>query len=99
MNFFLSNTCLYIPIEACVLFYEFNLCVLQGWNFWHIFSFGGSSKKKNWPQYYNHRSFTGHWIEMHYLVFHSCNPVYLFLPETKGIPIEEMSFMWRKHWF
>lgn len=25
--------------------------------------------------------------------------VYMFLPETKGIPIEEMSFMWRKHWF
>ncbi|KAL2998287.1 hypothetical protein AAZX31_09G090300 [Glycine max] len=25
--------------------------------------------------------------------------VYLFLLETKGIPIEEMSFMWRKHWF
>lgn len=25
--------------------------------------------------------------------------VFLFLPETKGIPIEEMSFMWRKHWF
>lgn len=25
--------------------------------------------------------------------------VVLFLPETKGIPIEEMAFMWRKHWF
>ncbi|KAK7411629.1 hypothetical protein VNO78_03064 [Psophocarpus tetragonolobus] len=25
--------------------------------------------------------------------------VYFFLPETKGIPIEEMSYMWRKHWF
>ncbi|KAM1478506.1 hypothetical protein ACFX2I_025920 [Malus domestica] len=25
--------------------------------------------------------------------------VYLFLPETKGIPIEEMILMWRKHWF
>ncbi|KAK7291986.1 hypothetical protein RIF29_07583 [Crotalaria pallida] len=25
--------------------------------------------------------------------------VILFLPETKGIPIEEMSFMWRRHWF
>ncbi|KAJ1440104.1 Sugar/inositol transporter [Sesbania bispinosa] len=25
--------------------------------------------------------------------------VFLFLPETKGIPIEEMTFMWRKHWF
>ncbi|KAK2358034.1 sugar transport protein [Trifolium repens] len=25
--------------------------------------------------------------------------VVLFLPETKGIPIEEMSYMWRKHWF
>lgn len=25
--------------------------------------------------------------------------VYLFLPETKGVPIEEMIFMWRKHWF
>ncbi|CAI8587327.1 unnamed protein product [Vicia faba] len=25
--------------------------------------------------------------------------VMLFLPETKGIPIEEMAFMWKKHWF
>ncbi|KAL6965554.1 hypothetical protein U1Q18_036605 [Sarracenia purpurea var. burkii] len=25
--------------------------------------------------------------------------VFLFLPETKGIPIEEMIFLWRKHWF
>ncbi|KAL1548949.1 sugar carrier protein A [Salvia divinorum] len=25
--------------------------------------------------------------------------VYLFLPETKGVPIEEMIFMWKKHWF
>ncbi|XP_047948878.1 sugar carrier protein A-like [Salvia hispanica] len=25
--------------------------------------------------------------------------VYLFLPETKGVPIEEMSFLWRRHWF
>ncbi|XP_061348179.1 sugar transport protein 7-like isoform X1 [Gastrolobium bilobum] len=25
--------------------------------------------------------------------------VYVFLPETKGIPIEEMAFMWRRHWF
>lgn len=25
--------------------------------------------------------------------------VYLFLPETKGIPIEEMILLWRKHWF
>ncbi|KAI5416007.1 variant 2, Sugar transport protein 7 [Lathyrus oleraceus] len=25
--------------------------------------------------------------------------VVLFLPETKGIPIEEMAFMWRRHWF
>ncbi|KAG6430819.1 hypothetical protein SASPL_108892 [Salvia splendens] len=25
--------------------------------------------------------------------------VYLFLPETKGVPIEEMSFLWKKHWF
>ncbi|KAH9296795.1 hypothetical protein KI387_028477 [Taxus chinensis] len=25
--------------------------------------------------------------------------VYLFLPETKGVPIEEMVFQWRKHWF
>jgi len=25
--------------------------------------------------------------------------VYFFLPETKGVPIEEMIFMWRKHWF
>ncbi|XP_061375730.1 sugar transport protein 7-like isoform X2 [Gastrolobium bilobum] len=25
--------------------------------------------------------------------------VFVFLPETKGIPIEEMTFMWRRHWF
>nr|DAD27318.1 TPA_asm: hypothetical protein HUJ06_028786 [Nelumbo nucifera] len=25
--------------------------------------------------------------------------VYVFLPETKGVPIEEMTLMWRKHWF
>ncbi|XP_057767888.1 sugar carrier protein A [Salvia miltiorrhiza] len=25
--------------------------------------------------------------------------VYLFLPETKGVPIEEMIFVWKKHWF
>jgi sugar porter (SP) family MFS transporter len=25
--------------------------------------------------------------------------VYLFLPETKGVPIEEMITQWRKHWF
>lgn len=25
--------------------------------------------------------------------------VYFFLPETKGVPIEEMIFQWRKHWF
>eukprot|EP00253_Pinus_taeda_P000862 PITA_00862 len=25
--------------------------------------------------------------------------VYLFLPETKGVPIEEMIFRWREHWF
>lgn len=25
--------------------------------------------------------------------------VYIFLPETKGVPIEEMILMWRKHWF
>ncbi|KEH16382.1 sugar porter (SP) family MFS transporter [Medicago truncatula] len=25
--------------------------------------------------------------------------VVLFLPETKGIPIEEMAIMWKKHWF
>lgn len=25
--------------------------------------------------------------------------VYLFLPETKGVPIEEMILLWRKHWF
>ncbi|XP_019182767.1 PREDICTED: sugar carrier protein A-like [Ipomoea nil] len=25
--------------------------------------------------------------------------VYLFLPETKGVPIEETIFLWRKHWF
>jgi len=25
--------------------------------------------------------------------------IYFFLPETKGIPIEEMSQIWKKHWF
>ncbi|KAI3741104.1 hypothetical protein L1987_58771 [Smallanthus sonchifolius] len=25
--------------------------------------------------------------------------VYLFLPETKNIPIEEMVIVWKKHWF
>ncbi|XP_031386807.1 sugar carrier protein A [Punica granatum] len=25
--------------------------------------------------------------------------VYVFLPETKGVPIEEMTLLWRKHWF
>ena len=25
--------------------------------------------------------------------------VCLFLPETKGVPIEEMAFLWAKHWF
>ncbi|KAM4125559.1 hypothetical protein ACJW30_01G320700 [Castanea mollissima] len=25
--------------------------------------------------------------------------VYFFLPETKGVPIEEMVFIWKKHWF
>lgn len=25
--------------------------------------------------------------------------VYFLLPETKGVPIEEMSLIWRKHWF
>ncbi|KAL8145336.1 sugar transport protein 7-like [Apium graveolens] len=25
--------------------------------------------------------------------------VYIFLPETKGVPIEEMILMWQKHWF
>eukprot|EP00246_Nothoceros_aenigmaticus_P005664 TRINITY_DN178_c0_g1_i1.p1 TRINITY_DN178_c0_g1~~TRINITY_DN178_c0_g1_i1.p1 ORF type:complete len:563 (+),score=82.36 TRINITY_DN178_c0_g1_i1:484-2172(+) len=25
--------------------------------------------------------------------------VYFFVPETKGVPIEEMKFVWRRHWF
>ncbi|XP_077247132.1 sugar transport protein MST3-like [Tasmannia lanceolata] len=25
--------------------------------------------------------------------------VYLFVPETKNVPIEEMNIVWRKHWF
>ena len=25
--------------------------------------------------------------------------VYLFLPETKGVPIEEMASVWKNHWF
>ena len=25
--------------------------------------------------------------------------VYLLLPETKGVPIEEMTVIWREHWF
>lgn len=25
--------------------------------------------------------------------------IYMFLPETKGVPIEEMSIVWKRHWF
>ncbi|KAG8367536.1 hypothetical protein BUALT_Bualt16G0082100 [Buddleja alternifolia] len=25
--------------------------------------------------------------------------VYVFLPETKGVPLEEMVYLWQKHWF
>lgn len=25
--------------------------------------------------------------------------VYIFLPETKGVPIEEMMLLWQRHWF
>lgn len=25
--------------------------------------------------------------------------IYFFLPETKGVPIEEMSIVWKNHWF
>lgn len=25
--------------------------------------------------------------------------VYIFLPETKGVPIEEVVLLWQKHWF
>lgn len=25
--------------------------------------------------------------------------IYFFLPETKNVPIEEMIYVWRKHWF
>lgn len=25
--------------------------------------------------------------------------VFVFLPETKGVPIEEMILLWRRHWF
>ncbi|KAL5983036.1 Sugar transport protein 10 [Asimina triloba] len=25
--------------------------------------------------------------------------IYFFLPETKNVPIEEMKFVWKKHWF
>lgn len=25
--------------------------------------------------------------------------IYFFLPETKGIPIEDMTLVWRQHWF
>ena len=30
-----------------------------------------------------------------------CMTIYVifFLPETKGVPIEEMGILWRKHWF
>jgi len=30
-----------------------------------------------------------------------CMTVYAlgFLPETKGVPIEEMGILWRRHWF
>jgi hypothetical protein len=25
--------------------------------------------------------------------------VFLYVPETKGVPIEEMELVWRRHWF
>jgi hypothetical protein len=25
--------------------------------------------------------------------------MFFFLPETKGVPIEEMEIVWRRHWF
>lgn len=25
--------------------------------------------------------------------------IYVFLPETKGIPIEEMRVVWKRHWY
>ncbi|CAK9230175.1 unnamed protein product [Sphagnum troendelagicum] len=25
--------------------------------------------------------------------------VFLYVPETKGVPIEEMELVWKRHWF
>ena len=29
----------------------------------------------------------------------SLRPAGCFLPETKGVPLEEMTLMWSSHWF
>ncbi len=41
----------------------------------------------------------GTYIFFAFWVFCMTIYVILFLPETKGVPIEEMGILWRKHWF
>ena len=41
----------------------------------------------------------GTYIFFAFWVFVMTCYVLFFLPETKGVPIEEMGILWRKHWF
>ena len=41
----------------------------------------------------------GTYIFFAFWVFVMTMYVIFFLPETKGVPIEEMGILWRKHWF
>ena len=41
----------------------------------------------------------GTYIFFAFWVFVMTLYVLFFLPETKGVPIEEMCILWRKHWF
>ena len=41
----------------------------------------------------------GTYIFFAFWVFVMTLYVIFFLPETKGVPIEEMGILWRRHWF
>ena len=41
----------------------------------------------------------GTYIFFAFWVFVMTMYVIFFLPETKGVPIEEMGILWRRHWF
>ena len=41
----------------------------------------------------------GTYIFFAFWVFVMTCYVLFFLPETKGVPIEEMGILWRRHWF